>query len=139
MELEILYKYGVIIPVNSDDKLCDLPRRDKEKEDGITGSPKKRPYLLDKKSILMNTPKSDITPDPKDDNIKPPKEPEEGEFITVTNKKGWCKSSAGALGKIQTDMKFPRTDGNKRQTRNSKRLEGTNVESDLDFHKAESA
>ena len=47
-ELDTLIKYGVIIGVNSDNNLCNLPRRDGEKDDGIIGSPKKQPCLLDK-------------------------------------------------------------------------------------------
>ena len=84
-ELDVLIKYGVIIPVDSDDKVYNSPRQGGQgNEAGTTGSPKKRPHLLDKKSVLLNTPQSDVTPDPTDDDIEPPKEPEEGEeFITV--------------------------------------------------------
>ena len=138
-ELDILYKNGVIIPVETNNKLCKSPRRDHDEEVEITGSPKKRPHLLDEKSVLLNTPQSDVTPDPTDDDIEPPKRNKEGEeFITVNTKKGPRKSS-GALGKIQTDMKFPMIDGNKRRTRNSNRWEIPDEdESDSDFHKAES-
>ena len=88
MELEVLLKYGVTIPTSSDDKLCDSPRGDGEKDNGIIGSPKKQACLLDEKSVLLNTPQSDVTPDPKDNDIEPPKDLEEEEFITVTNRKG---------------------------------------------------
>ena len=139
LELDVLYKYGVIIPVETDTKLCDSHRREQEKEVGITRSPKKRPHLLDEKSVLLVTPQSDVTPDPTDDDVEPPKEPQgDEEFITVPTKKGRRKSS-GALGKIQTDMKFPPTDGNNRRTRNSNRWEIPDDESDSDFQKAESA
>ena len=76
-ELDVLYKYGVIIPVDVDNEVFYSPRREGEKEIGITGSPKKSSHLLDKKLVLLNTPQSDITPDPTDDDIEPPKEPEE--------------------------------------------------------------
>ena len=139
-----LIKYGVIVPTKSDDMYWDSSGRDGGRDVGVTGSPKKRPSLLEKKSVLMNTPQSDMTSDPKDEEIDPPKDgstdedPEDEEFITVTNKKGRHNSS-GSLAKLRTDMKFPATDVNKRKTRNSMKLESTDVELDSDFHKAESA
>ena len=132
-------KYGIIIPVDVDSEVFYSPRRKREKEAGTTGSPKKRPHLLDEKSVLLDTPQSDVTPDPKDDDVESSEEPEEGEeFITVNSRKGRRKSS-GALGKLQTDMKFTTTSGSKRQTRNSNRWEIPDDGSDSDFQKAESA
>ena len=72
-QLEVLYKYGAIIPVENNYKGDDSPSREHEKEVEITGSPKKRPHLLDEKSVLLNTPQSDLTPDPDDDEVEPPK------------------------------------------------------------------
>ena len=95
LELKVLYKYGIIIPVKTNDKECDSPRREQEKEAEITSSPKKRPHLQDEKSDLLNTPQSDITPDPEDNNVEPPKEPEGEAFVKVTKKDR--RKSSGAL------------------------------------------
>ena len=44
LELEVLYKFGVIIPVETNDKEYSSPRREQEKESEITGSPRKHPH-----------------------------------------------------------------------------------------------